>query len=158
MTKASDSYQQLVESGLPQLGKFLADRGSSDAIASSLNEIKNKTRDIIEKLLQPNEPMGLITHTDFWSNNLLFREDSTGDFEATPPCVIIDWQMITYSRPTNDIALLLISSLPSNVRRDNMLSLLDFYYQSLKSNLAKFDIHLERDFQYTRDKLSEDYK
>lgn len=102
--------------------------------------------------------MGLITHTDFWSNNLLFRENPTDDFENMPSCVIIDWQMITYSRPTNDIALLLISSLPSNVRRDNMSSLLDFYYQCLKSNLKKFNIHLERDFQYTREKLSEDYK
>lgn len=145
-----------MESGLPQLGKFLSDRGNSDAISSSLNEIKNKTRDIIENLLQPNEPMGLITHTDFWSNNLLFREN-TGD-ENMPPCVIIDWQMITYSRPTNDVALLLISSLPSNVRRDNMISLLDFYFQCLKDNLKKFDIHLERDFGYTRDNLSEDYK
>lgn len=86
--------------------------GFSNELAA-LEVIRLKTKSIIEKLLQPIEPMGLITHTDFWCNNLLLKEqmsdtdDSGGggggdavddDTNKRVDCVILDWQMITYSR------------------------------------------------------------
>lgn len=111
IAKATDSYQQLVEQGFPQLVNFLKGvNGFSDELAA-LEVIRLKTKSIIEKLLQPIEPMGLITHTDFWCNNLLVKEkvsdsgtaaDTTcTDNESNDKCVdcvILDWQMITYSR------------------------------------------------------------
>ncbi|XP_037909445.1 uncharacterized protein LOC119650625 isoform X2 [Hermetia illucens] len=156
ISKASDSYQQLVEQGLPQLTRFLQKREGRDNEISALNDIRNKTRNIIENLLQPIEPMGLITHTDFWCNNLLLKDG--GDSSAVDNCIILDWQMVTYSRPTNDIALLLISSLPSSVRRANMTKLLDFYYECLSENLAKISVDLENDLGYSRHKLEADYR
>ena len=63
----------------------------------ALAQIRPKTKSIIENLLQPIEPMGLITHTDFWCNNLLLKESREGD-QKTVSCVILDWQMISYSR------------------------------------------------------------
>lgn len=109
--KATDSYQQLVEQGFPQLVNFLKGvNGFSNELAA-LEVIRLKTKSIIEKLLQPIEPMGLITHTDFWCNNLLVQEQASGndtDTETTGTnnecndkhvdCVILDWQMITYSK------------------------------------------------------------
>lgn len=82
--------------------------GFSNELAA-LEVIRLKTKSIIEKLLQPIEPMGLITHTDFWCNNLLVKDqksdtDSGGgggdddDSNKRVDCVILDWQMITYSR------------------------------------------------------------
>lgn len=101
--KATDSYQQLVEQGFPQLVNFLKGvNGFSNELAA-LEVIRLKTKSIIEKLLQPIEPMGLITHTDFWCNNLLMQEQKSGtdtddDSNKRVDCVILDWQMITYSR------------------------------------------------------------
>ena len=63
-----------------------------------------------------------------------------------------------YYRPTNDIALLLISSLPSNIRRENNGKLLDLYYSSLKQNLDKISVDLEVDLNYSRSKLDQDYR
>lgn len=100
--------------------------------------------------------MGLITHTDFWCNNLLLRE--TIEPGQNDNCVILDWQMVTYSRPTNDIALLLISSLPSAVRREATGKLLDLYYEALKTNLARVSIDMELELGYTRAQLEVDYK
>lgn len=120
IAKATDSYQQLVEQGFPQLVNFLKGvNGFSNELAA-LEVIRLKTKSIIEKLLQPIEPMGLITHTDFWCNNLLVREQITSDNDTKTDtetqtdtetgtatetdcakridCVILDWQMITYSR------------------------------------------------------------
>lgn len=113
--KATDSYQQLVEQGFPQLVNFLKGvNGFSNELAA-LEVIRLKTKSIIEKLLQPIEPMGLITHTDFWCNNLLVKEEACGNDTDTNTdtditgtnnerndkrmdCVILDWQMITYSK------------------------------------------------------------
>lgn len=95
-SKATESYQQLVEQGLPQLSKFLERITGHEKELGALTSIRPKTRSIIENLLQPVEPMGLITHTDFWCNNLLLRE--TIDKTRNDNCVILDWQMVTYSR------------------------------------------------------------
>lgn len=95
--KATDSYQQLVEQGFPQLLKFLMRINGFGSELAALELIRLKTKSIIEKLLQPIEPMGLITHTDFWCNNLLLKEQTAAD-DKQVDCIILDWQMITYSR------------------------------------------------------------
>lgn len=97
ISKATESYQQLVEQGLPQLIRFLEGRKSHKRELAALVQIRPKTKSIIESLLQPIEPMGLITHTDFWCNNLLLKETMEND-ERHVNCIILDWQMITYSR------------------------------------------------------------
>lgn len=99
ISKATDSYQQLVEQGFPQLVNFLNGVSGFSSELAALEQIRPKTKSIIEKLLQPIEPMGLITHTDFWCNNLLIKDDGDGNAtEKSVDCVILDWQMITYSR------------------------------------------------------------
>lgn len=121
-----------------------------------LEELRPKTRNLIEKLLQPTEPMGLITHTDFWCNNLLFKRQLDASYNDN--CTILDWQMITYSSPTNDIALLITSSLPSSVRRQHSGRLLELYYNLLKSNCEKLSLDIEVDLQYSRNKMECDYR
>lgn len=99
--KATDSYQQLVEQGFPQLVNFLKGVDGFSNELAALDVIRLKTKSIIEKLLQPIEPMGLITHTDFWCNNLLLNEqktDASDDTNKHVNCIVLDWQMITYSR------------------------------------------------------------
>lgn len=155
--KATDSYQQLVEQGLPQLTKFLEEQNGYEEIVNVLRGYRSKTRYLIEHLLEPEEPLGLMTHTDFWCNNLLFHEEKLAE-KSQESCVILDWQMITYSRPTNDVALLMVSSLPSNIRRKNSEELLDIYYTSLKSNCLKMGVNVEDDLGYNREALMKDYK
>lgn len=155
--KATESYQQLVEQGLPQLTKFLEEQKGYEAIAEILRGFRSKTRFLIEHLLQPEEPLGLITHTDFWCNNLLFNEEKLANGEADS-CVILDWQMITYSRPTNDIALLMVSSLPSEIRRKHSEGLLDIYYERFKGNCLKLGVDIEGELKYSREALQDDFK
>lgn len=179
----------MVEQGFPQLINFLKSvNGYSDELAA-LEAIRLKTKSIIEKLLDPIEPMGLITHTDFWCNNLLLKRPKQTDGTAEKPieCVILDWQMITYSRwvisfnfifsphnvflttivvecynlifrPTNDLALLILSSLPSKIRRENTQQLLTLYYETMKENLSKMSIDLEVTLHYSKEKMFDDYK
>lgn len=159
VSKATDSYQQLVEQGLPQLTKFLEKQSppTFEKVIDILTSFRSRTRDLIENLLKPEEPMGLMTHTDFWCNNLLFNDAKMGT-QCIESCVILDWQMITYSRPTNDIALLMVSSLSSDIRRKNTGQLLDVYYDALKVNSLKLGLDIEAELGYSRDKLMQDYR
>ncbi|XP_022919328.2 uncharacterized protein [Onthophagus taurus] len=152
-TRASDSYQQLVERGLPQLTEFLEKKPEMGSILEALNCLRSNTKGVIENLLKPEEPMALITHTDFWCNNLMFKE-----IEETTTCCILDWQMVTYSRPTNDVALLLISSVPADLRREFTDSLLDIYWETLTRSCQKLNLNIEEELGYDRNKLGSDYK
>lgn len=148
--RASDSYQQLVERGMPQLAHFLQRRPGHEAVLESLSSLTPNTKDIIAALLAPEEPLCLITHTDFWCNNLLFRDDGQ--------CAVLDWQMITYSRPTNDIALLLVSSLPTDLRRNHTESLLDAYWAALNSYSSRLQLNITAELGYDRHNLSKDFR
>ncbi|CAH1119205.1 unnamed protein product [Phaedon cochleariae] len=152
-TRASDSYQQLVERGLPQLSQFLERRSGLDSVLAALNDLRPHTKPIIENLLAPQEPMALITHTDFWCNNLMFKED---DSECA--CAILDWQMVTYSRPTNDLALLINSSVSAELRRSHTDAILDNYWQCLVATCRKMAVDVETELGYDRKKLSEDFR
>lgn len=61
-------------------------------------------------------------------------------------------------RPTNDLALLILSSLPSNIRRDCTQKLLTLYYTFMNENLGKLNIDINVTLGYTKEKLFEDYK
>jgi thiamine kinase-like enzyme len=145
-----------LEQGLPQLSKFLQKKGCYERELQVLEQLRPKTKNLIEKLLQPIEPMGLITHTDFWCNNLLFKQELDDSYNDN--CSMLDWQMITYSSPLNDIALLITSSLPSSIRRQHTTKLLDFYYNLLKSNCHKLSLDIEVDLQYSRNKMECDFR
>ncbi|XP_067004874.1 uncharacterized protein [Anabrus simplex] len=151
--RATDSYQQLVERGLPQLARFLERRPGMEAILACLVALRPSTKEVIAALLAPQEPLALITHTDFWCNNLLFRDD---DIKCA--CAVLDWQMVTYSRPTNDLALLLVSSVPTELRRRHTIDLLDGYWATLTATTLRLGVDVEGDLRYSRSQLAEDYR
>ncbi|KAK2588564.1 hypothetical protein KPH14_006338 [Odynerus spinipes] len=153
--KATDSYQQLVERGFTQLAHFLERVSGLEMVLEALMALRPKTKDIIMTLLAPEGPLALITHTDFWCNNLLFSKLSDDDDLV---CHILDWQMVAYSRPTNDVALLLVSSLPSKLRRKHTESLLDTYWNTLNETSSLFGIDIPKDLGYTRADLTKDYR
>ena len=152
--RATDSYQQLVERGLPQLARFLERRPGLEAVLEALLALRPRTKEIIASLLAPEGPLALITHTDFWCNNLLFKNTEEGGCK----CAILDWQMVTYSRPTNDIALLLVSSVPTELRRRHTQYLLDKYWQVLTTTCNNLDLDIPKDLSYTRQDLDRDYR
>lgn len=148
--RATDSYQQLVERGLPQLAQFLETRHGLTSVMEALARLKSDTKELISSLLAPSEPIALITHTDFWCNNLLFRDDNS--------CRVLDWQMVTYSKPTNDVALLLVSSVPTELRRRHCTILLDHYWKHFTENTQKLGLDIQSELGYSRQDLDRDFK
>ncbi|XP_043478642.1 uncharacterized protein LOC122508995 [Leptopilina heterotoma] len=152
--RATDSYQQLVERGLPQLARFLERRPGLETVLEALLTLRPRTKEVIAALLAPEDPLSLITHTDFWCNNLLFKNDDDGSCK----CAILDWQMVTYSRPTNDIALLLVSSVPTELRRRHTQTLLDKYWEVLTTSSFNLGVDIPKDLGYSRSDLDKDYR
>lgn len=81
---------------------------------------------------------------DFWVDNLVFRtkrfEDTDRDLEpqlepkpriknSRMECRVLDWQMMGRGRPTHDLALLILTSMPTAERRANTDLLLNYYFQ-----------------------------
>ncbi|EEB11636.1 conserved hypothetical protein [Pediculus humanus corporis] len=147
--KTSLSYQQLMERGFPQLILFLESKSDMKDVIGCLHEIRPKIKHLIEVLLAPKQTISLITHTDFWSNNFLFKKNE---------CAILDWQMVTCSQPTNDLALLIISSLTSKTRRENADKLLECYWENFVENLKRLNVDASRDLNYGLSDLFADYK
>lgn len=164
---AAESYQQLLERGLPQLATFLhtADRPELHAVLAKLHKMRPRARETIANLLRPASPIATLTHTDFWCNNLLFRRKTAegatadvGDGAAGVECSILDWQMATYSRPTNDLALLLVTSVAGDVRRTRTGHILDAYWNQFCQTAASLGLDVEGQLNYGRRELETEYE
>jgi len=139
------SFQMLVEQGFPTLAGFLEKQEPDGAdLLQRLKTLHPKAADLLCDLLEPPPAPApsCLTHMDYWCNNLLFRTSNptqdAGDNgnsaegqaqERTPTeCQIVDWQMMTISRPTHDVALLLFTSLTPEVRQENTDRFLRYYW------------------------------
>jgi len=153
---AAESYQQLLERGLPQLSSFLhtCDDPQLHVVLAKLHKLRPKAKELITDLLRPTSAIATVTHTDFWCNNLLFRTSSTAETE----CTILDWQMVTYSRPTNDIALLMVTSVSDQTRRTRTQDILDVYWDNLTQRAKALGIDIEGQLQYTKSDLIREYQ
>lgn len=65
---------------------------------------------------------------------------------------------VTCSQPTNDLALLIISSVPTNVRRQHTVKLLDHYWDNLVKYAGQLGVDIENQLGYNRARLTEDYR
>lgn len=152
--RASESYQELVERGMPLVDDFLRRQPGMEAVARALARLRPLTKSLMTELLAPVGSMALLTHTDFWCNNLLFK----GDDQAELQCAVLDWQMATYSRPTNDVALLLLSSLPTQLRRDSETDLVDTYWRTFTATAGRLGVDVEAEQGYGRRQLDADLR
>ena len=145
--QALASFQSLVNRGLPLLVKFLQNKSEHKLVRDKLQEYQseNMVSNVIKKSFESSNKLNTLVHCDFWVNNLLFC--GTDD---DPLCCIIDWQLVTYGKPAIDLALLLTTSLNTDVRRDSRKTLITTYWTEFKSHLAEMgrgDDQLVKDYE-----------
>lgn len=130
--RAAAGYLRLVRRGLPQLEAFLRGRPDCVAEAAAVSALSSRAPALLGTLLRPSEPAPL-AHADFWSGNLLFRER-----EGISDCIALDWQMVSLGRPMDDVALLVLSSLSPELRREAGEALITRYGERLEYECARF--------------------
>lgn len=129
--RAAAGYLRLVRRGLPQLEVFLRGRPECVVEAAAVSALSARAPSLLGTLLRPAEPAPL-AHADFWSGNLLFREN-----EGVSECIALDWQMVSLGRPMDDVALLMLSSLTPEMRRAVGDSLIEDYGDRLEAESAR---------------------
>ncbi|XP_050687158.1 uncharacterized protein LOC126993077 isoform X2 [Eriocheir sinensis] len=153
MDQAVESFNCLVERGLPLLLKFLESRKDQAEVREGLTRYSGpRAAQVLREVLAPSDKLNTLVHCDFWCNNLLFKED-----DSNTRCCIIDWQMVMFSRPAIDVAFLITTSLCPDERRKHGRDLLSTYWDSFMARLSKFGIE-DKAIKYTKEDLEADYK
>jgi len=119
MRAGVDDYRACVPEFLRRFESRLPD-GSAGA-ARAIAERLDKLVDVL------NTGVRVLTHYDYRVENMFFSNDQPPDFCA------VDWQLILRSRPGWDLAYLLGTNLPAEVRRRHANQLKDRYLTALHS-------------------------
>lgn len=151
--QAVESFNCLVERGLPLLLKFLESRKDQAEVREGLTRYSGpRAAQVLREVLSPSDKLNTLVHCDFWCNNLLMKED-----DSTLRCCVIDWQMVMYSRPAIDVAFLMTTSLCPAERQKHGQDLLSGYWDAFTARLSKFGIE-DGAVKYTKEDLEGDYK
>ncbi|KAF2878838.1 hypothetical protein ILUMI_27327 [Ignelater luminosus] len=97
--------------------------------------------DNMRNLLEPREPYATITHNDFWVNNAMIKLEENKPIKSK----MVDFQLIEYGSPADDIIFLLFSSVRKEVLDMHYDNLIKLYYElfiktlkSLKCDVTPF--------------------
>ncbi|GBP46464.1 hypothetical protein EVAR_28043_1 [Eumeta japonica] len=112
----------------------IVDEDHRKAVAKAL-------RDDFYKMMQKFCSSGkikVIVHGDFWLNNMFFKYQDGVPLKALP----IDFQIIRYQSPVNDLLYFTGGSSDASLRRNHFWKLFDVYYDSFKEfiNLCGYDV------------------
>lgn len=84
----------------------------------------------LKKSIQPSKTFrNVLTHNDLWCNNIFLNRNEE--------CLIIDFQLVRYTPPAYDLIMALFLNNSIEFLNDNLVFLLEFYYDKLSSLLKE---------------------
>ncbi|KAG8238207.1 hypothetical protein J437_LFUL017514 [Ladona fulva] len=140
-----DLYPQIVRNSYEQIAESVRKWGGEkyDRIASKMEDRKDTDFDAIFNLLAPIEPGALLTHGDFWVNNMMFRYGNSTEAETGSgkplEVKLLDFQIVRYSSPAADLWYFVVTSVDTETRRRYWRDLLENAY--LKSFWATLECY-----------------
>jgi len=117
--------------------------------AQVMREMAPGVKETLNKLFEPKQPFATILHGDFWSNNILFRYENGKPVEVC----LLDLQMVRYSSVGIDLNYFLFTSFNGPVRRNNLDTFLETYYNAYKNCLPP-----NKTCHFTLQELRTEYK
>lgn len=111
-------------------------------IDSLLPKCEKEIRNIFYTSLPSTKYRNVVSHSDLWSNNIMFRYDVN---ETTPvSAILVDFQLARWAPPAYDVLTFIYLNSNSELRDKYLQYLLETYYCYLEDelNLHKFDIQL----------------
>lgn len=98
---------------------------------SIMKKLENFARNKVVELVKPSQIYrNSLTHCDLWRNNMMFRETSN-----KLECLLVDFQFTRYVPPTWDVLLTLYLNCSSQFLKENMESLLTYYFHAFRQCL-----------------------
>lgn len=81
----------------------------------------------------------VLSHGDMWAKNVMYRYE-----EETPvACILVDFQLQRYAPPAHDVLQWIYMTTSPQTRRENLQQLLEYYYESLRSELSNMKLDIE---------------
>lgn len=97
------------------------------------NALKRGT-DYYKNRQPPEEPYATISHNDYWVNNTMIKFD--GDNKPVKN-KMVDFQLLEYASPANDIIFFLFSSVQKGVLDNNYDDFINLYYKTFIDTLEE---------------------
>lgn len=126
-------YLQAAHKGL----LLAADLLQKNAFKNHLNQTFNE---IFTLLNQHETHKNVFNHGDLWPMNILFQYENG----APKHCKLVDYQLIRYSPPANDVLYFLLHALTHKKFKTHLHAYLQFYYTTLYKTVGNFGFDLER--------------
>jgi len=143
-----EKLDKSITSSLEKFGdaSFMEAIKKLDPIAKNKNFYKYvATQSHLDVGLKP-----MLIHNDLWGNNILFKKDSSGKL-SNDIAGIIDWQIACDGNVTQDLVRLLVFNTSTELRRQLGDSILEAYYNKLKTNLKEHNLEPDFSFQQLLD-------
>ncbi|XP_046427243.1 uncharacterized protein LOC124305789 isoform X1 [Neodiprion virginianus] len=133
------------ETGIQEYGKqlmwFKAGVKVAVAVAEQLGLDASQIPEACQEVFEANKPsrslQNVVSHSDPWSNNFMFNKDKP------PLCYVVDFQLVRYSPPGYDIAMLLYLTASQKLREVRGEAMVSHYYSTLCETLAMYDPPIE---------------
>ncbi|XP_015112358.1 uncharacterized protein LOC107038009 [Diachasma alloeum] len=87
----------------------------------------------------PSEPWSTIVHADFWTNNMMFRDNSEGEPEDMK---LVDFQTYLFASPMRELTFFVTGGLELDAI-DHIDELIDLYYDTLIGRLKLLSCNVE---------------
>lgn len=120
-----------------QYMKYTAGVRVAVAVAEQLGLDASQIPIACQEVFEANKPsrslQNVVSHADPWSNNFMFTEGKS------PLCYVIDFQLVRYSPPGYDIAMLLYLTASQKLRETRGDAMVRHYYSTLCETLAMYD-------------------
>ncbi|KAG8238206.1 hypothetical protein J437_LFUL017513 [Ladona fulva] len=133
-SECSDIMETFIKTALETTAENVREWGGQryQQIAAKIEKMQSTAfKDVIE-LLEPVEPGAVITHGDFWVNNMLFKYSNAKEAEtgsAKPVDIkLLDFQIARYSSPVTDLVYFMVSSITGKTRKEHWDDLLESAY------------------------------
>lgn len=84
-------------------------------------------------------------HADLWSNNIMFKKDDKGQVQNA---ILFDFQLARYAPPAHDLVSFLHWVQNNDFRMEHQLELYKHYYETLRQELGKNDVQVEKVFPW----------